>query len=383
MAGRASSRLLAPALLLAAGLAACVELDGQRISLHYDAKADVLRLLLFYDGIHDSKEEPGKCREDLGKFVAGGDLMLLDWFFHVDMAEIRANSRKEENPPALRALMACIAESVKVRALGHYRDPDGRIGAAQWVEVIRASELVKRANAAISEAVLSAKAHDAAWERTIERMRPGAREGRAWIALDGHSVSFTFPAHLPEWTRNKAGAVRDAARQAREGPGDPDADMADMGLQVLSWSPVSLVETHESVSVRLGDPARPSTFRVRMRRGAKAGLDAEVVRLVPASLDALLPQGPPAPGAAAEDAALRAILDWGPPEERARVLILRAAAATGEPRVAALAALAAWGREWDLAVGVPKAPGPAEDPAAALDAWKAWYRDLLGTKPGE
>jgi hypothetical protein len=376
---RANPRVLA-LLLLVAGLMACVEVDGQRICISYDARADVLRLLLFYDGIHDSKDEPENCRRDLNAFVAGGDVMLLDWCQHLDMAKVRADARAEETPPAQRAFLAGLADSVRARPLGHFRDPDGSIGVAQYVEVLHASDLVKKANAAISESVLSAETADSAWTRTLERMRPWAREGRQWITLEGHSVAFCFPAHLPEWARNKTRTVLDAAHGS-EAKEDKVGDLPDAWLRILSWSPVSVIETQAAVTVRLGDPARPNIFRARMRDRKSRNLDDDVVRLVPASFDALLTGDAPPAAGHPEDPGIRAILDWGPPEERARVLMARAAGASGEEKAAALARLAAWGEVWNRDVGVPKAPGVSADPVAVLDAWKAWYRELLGASP--
>src|SRR5689334_16977770 len=66
-------------------LAGCVELVGQRLSLSYDEKTDTLRLLIFYDGIHDKAGgQGGKGADQIPNFVAGGDIMFFDWFGHIE-----------------------------------------------------------------------------------------------------------------------------------------------------------------------------------------------------------------------------------------------------------------------------------------------------------
>ena len=84
MRRRASIGLWLSVAMLAA-LSGCVELTGQRITWFYDQAKDELQILLYYDGIHDSGSgtEPGT----IANFVRDGNVMLLDWPFHVQMAE--------------------------------------------------------------------------------------------------------------------------------------------------------------------------------------------------------------------------------------------------------------------------------------------------------
>ena len=221
---RASAALV---LALVALLASCTELDGQRISIRYDAAADVLHVLLHYDGIHEKNGDSPAAREQVPAFLAGGDVLLLDWFGHVEMKEIREEAEKEGTPPAMKAFLHALAGSVKARAVGHYRDPRGRIGAVQHVEVRDASVLVRKANAALNEGILSGHA-DPEWRRTAARMEAGAREGRQWIFLDGHAVGITFAADPAEWALIRRKAVRDIAREfaeeRRKEEGDPGPD---------------------------------------------------------------------------------------------------------------------------------------------------------------
>ncbi|MCK6482039.1 MAG: hypothetical protein L6R43_18405 [Planctomycetes bacterium] len=384
-------------------LASCVEVDGQRITLSYDREADVLRLLLHYDGIHD-KEDGKKGADQLATFVAEGDLMLLDWYGHVEMAELRKEAGKEPGFPALGAFKAALVDSVKCTVVGHYRDHRGTLGALQLVEVRRASALVRKANAALNEAILG-RIPESEWARTADRMRPGAAEEKQWIFLDGHSVGISFPAHPAEWSRNKVEFIADGVKETARKVADLDARVAEeapeevvevpveAGMeppsaaeaeasseererrqarerrsaeagagffgQFLGMSPVAIVETAESVMVRIGDPGRPSTFRFRLRDEELANMDAAVLGVAPRSLDDALADrllGGPVP----EDPGVRADLEWGPPEEAVRALLARAASSSGERRKAALDGLVAFAARWNREVGIPRAPAPGE-----------------------
>ena len=423
---RASAALV---LALVALLASCTELDGQRISIRYDAAADVLHVLLHYDGIHEKNGDSPAAREQVPAFLAGGDVLLLDWFGHVEMKEIREEAEKEGTPPAMKAFLHALAGSVKARAVGHYRDPRGRIGAVQHVEVRDASVLVRKANAALNEGILSGHA-DPEWRRTAARMEAGAREGRQWIFLDGHAVGITFAADPAEWALIRRKAVRDIAREfaeeRRKEEGDPGPDGLEeappgetpeaaalriaeaarreaaarvatprargFGLAFLGLSPVALVETAESVTFRIGDPGRPSTLRIPLRDVEDHSLDEVVLKAVPRDLDGALADRVLG-GTAAGDADLLDLLRWGPPEEKGRVLLLRARNATGEGRDAALAGLASFAEAWNRDVGIPRAPvagaqerdgavpDPKEDPEGHLRSWAAWYADVVDGLP--
>lgn len=423
---RASAALV---LALVALLASCTELDGQRISIRYDAAADVLHVLLHYDGIHEKDGDSPDGREQIPAFLAGGDVLLLDWFGHVEMKEIREEAEKEGTPPALKAFLRALAGSVKARAVGHYRDPRGRIGAVQHVEVRDASVLVRKANAALNEGILAGR-EDPEWRRTAARMKAGAREGRQWIFIDGHAVGITFAADPAEWALIRRKAVRDVAREyaeeRRKEEGDAAPDVPEeappgetpeaaalriaeaerreaaareatprdrgLGLAFLGLSPAALVETAESVTFRIGDPGRPSTLRIPLRDVDDRSLDEVVMRNVPRDLDGALADRVLGV-AAAEDPDLLDLLRWGPPEEKGRVLLLRARNATGGERDAAMAGLAAFAEAWNRDVGVPPAPvagtrdggvvipDPREDPEGHLRSWAAWYADVVDGLP--
>ena len=138
-------------------LVSCVELLAQRISLYHDAQSDELRILLFYDGIHDSRDNSnGNGAEQIPTFVANGDIMLLDWPMHFKMADIRGEAADENNPAAMRAFAKAVLETIHVQPVGHYRDVHGQIGTAQAITIFNATDFIVKANAAISEMFLGA-----------------------------------------------------------------------------------------------------------------------------------------------------------------------------------------------------------------------------------
>ncbi len=338
---------------------------------------DRLRLLVHYDGIHEDKEgEEGTGAGQIAEFVADGDLMLLDWFGHLKMKDVREQASRADTPPALRAFLACMATSVKTATPGHYRDPEGRIGAVQTVEVERASEFLRLANAALNEVVLVAGSAKGPWERTVARMRAGALADRQWIFLEGHSVGISLPAHPAEWARNKAKFVEEMMKEY----GKREEEANAFPVQLLAASPISLIESREGVTLRIGEPARPTTLRFRLRKGTGAGLEEAVRGQAPASVDdALADRLLGGKAAAATD--VEAILEWGPPEDQVGALLSRAARTEGEAREAVLRRLAAWGEEWNQEVGIPEAPGRSGDGQEAdLSAWREWYRQMVGLR---
>ena len=67
----------------------CVELTGQRVSWFHDAEKDELLILIHYDGIHEASTASGKGADQIPEFVNSGDIMFLDWPFHLEMADVR------------------------------------------------------------------------------------------------------------------------------------------------------------------------------------------------------------------------------------------------------------------------------------------------------
>ena len=305
-----------------------------------------------------------------GMDLENGDFLILDWPFHVAMQDIRdALAEEGKLDPLERRLGEAVLSSVKTTILGHYRDVDGRIGAAQLVVVSKASEILAGVNALFSQEILSGK-EDKDWTRTAARMQEGAKNGEQWVRFDGHSIVMSAPVHLGEWMKMKGELFQDVAKTARKRDDDSEDSLTGL-IQFLTVTPMSLIETPERVTLRLGTPSTPTTFRFRLRDTRKTGLDETVLTTIPKNLDdhivaALLGEEEKKP-----DRAIQALLDWGPPEEKVRALLGVAAGDDEELRAAAWSKLEAIAAEWNREVGLPEAP------ATGGVAWEEWCRKVI------
>ena len=278
-------------LLIAAG--SCVELTGQRISIRHDEAKDELQILLCHDGIHESppsRNEEGP--KQIPEYVENGDILILDWPGSVKMKEMRELSTQNPSLPALGALGAAIASSVRSTPAGRYRDPDGRVGAVQLIVISHANEFFAKVNAAYNEQILKETAlSESPWFWTRHRMEEGARKGQAWLSMEGHSLRFTFPAHPAEWARGKAAYVKgllEAMQESKEGRNNDNR--AGFFMQLLALSPLSLDESSEAVSIRLGNPKRPLPLRFSLRDVYNSRLEMTVAAAVQTDLDEALAQ---------------------------------------------------------------------------------------------
>jgi len=378
--------LLLTSLAAIAMTAGCVELDGQRISIRYLADKDELHVLLLYDGIHDSdSKSDGKGAKQIPKFVANGDFLLLDWPMHFDRAEIEEELKREKPAePDRRAFIRALLDSVKSVSLGHYRDTRGRIGAGQLLIVSNASKLVEKANALLNAGIVAGEGDVEPWPRTVAKMLEGAKKGEQWIRIDGHSIVMSFPAHLREWAWNKGRIFEDILDSAEDfGEEEEDEDRKEETvklalLQALSLAPISLVETPERVTIRLGARSAPSTFRIRLRDSKRTGLDDVVVKHVPVKLDERMADVLVSGEIGKADPGIRALIEWGPPEDRVRALLERAGKGkTPEAKQAAATRLAQFAVNWNRESGYPEAPEPSKDGSLNLEAWRQWYDSMV------
>ena len=163
----------------------CVELTGQRITWSYDAAKDELQILLFYDGVHDSgTDQYGKGAEQIPQFVKHGDFMLLNWPLHFD----RAKAEQEVNDPLFSSDgrefdRACLI--VRTEPIGYYREPDGRLGAAQRVTIPAAKKFFARLNGIAGNLPLDGV--KSTMPRTVERMR--SNQGGPYLDCAGRQCN--------------------------------------------------------------------------------------------------------------------------------------------------------------------------------------------------
>ncbi|MBN2475600.1 MAG: hypothetical protein JXB62_13390 [Pirellulales bacterium] len=374
---------LATAVLLAVGLLAvggCVELTGQRIAWFYDTAADELQVLIHYDGIHDSGgDQHGKGADQIPEFVAAGDVMVLDWPFRFQMADARAKLEDENADPREKAWAGLVA-SIKTQTVGYYREPDGRVGAAQLLTIPKATDFVRRLNALIDREIQNAgTTGGGSRARTWQRVREAAQNGHEWVRLDGQAIRVTIPVHAGEWAATKAEFLEDTAQHVAKSLADDAKPEQRRGIafaiQALSTAPLSYVDEGEQVQFVLGSPKKPSTLRISIRDEYEPSLETVVAESVKTDLDGRLadvlleenakPSGP-----------LAAVLNWGPPEEQVRALVAAAESGDSARQAAAMKRLEAWGAKWNRERGVPEAIETTANRDEALAAWRAWYETM-------
>lgn len=349
---------------------ACVEITGQRITWFYDQPEDTLYLLIHYDGIHEVDRDR-KGVEQIPQFVDNGDVMLLDWPFHLDRKRIREAAQQAEDP--LHVEGGRIAAALDVRALGHYREPNGRIGAAQLVTIRRASDVLQQVNDLISRAI-EASADETELPRTVRRIREAAAERHQWITLDGHMIRISVPVHAAEWAHAKGALLVDLFDAVIENDRDPDDD-GESPLRTLvegfASAPISYIDEGHRVSLLLGRRDRPTTLRLQIREAYEDSLEDDVIKAVPLDLDEELARSllDPDVELAPELAHLRS---WGPPEDQVRALINAARGQPASRRRVIAEHLARWGARWNREQAVPSARLEV-DPDEFAASWATWY----------
>lgn len=373
--GRWLRLLAAPSALclILLGVAACVELTGQRISWFYDAKADELRVLVFYDGIHESASGEKNGAQQIEAFVREGEIMPFDWPFYLKPAELRGREGLGE----LEARGAALLAGLQVHVIGRYREPDGRVGAVQHIVLQRASECLRLACDLVNRNLIKQEGKTIACPLTRARFLEAARAGLQWAAFEGHSIRVTLPIHGGAWARLKGIAVHriiteivaEIARPHAPETGAPADGGRGLALLVqgLASCPITYQEEEDRVLLRFGLPATPSLLRLPLRKRYEPSLEKAVAANVPIELDGLLSAA--ALGRTEPEGPLADLLAWGPPEERVRALLpgLRSEEA---PRIRAV--LAKFAEEWNRIVGVPEAPRGIQNEEYAA-AWEGWY----------
>ncbi len=374
------SGLLGLVLLLLPG---CVELTGQRLTWFYDEDKDELLVLLHYDGIHESQQKIGEKSADgtqqIPKFVANGDVMLLDWPFHLDRDEIQKKA-DNESTDSLEKPWTQLVLKIQTRPIGYYREPDGRIGAAQMVIVPEAKQFVRELNGLINAHIAAGVDLSAgSLPRTMKRFRKAAKEGHQWVTLEGHAIHIRLPVDPREWAGLKAEFLKNAFQHGAKSFG-PDATESEKkalaaGIRILSSAPFSYIDRGDEVEFVLGSSKRPTTLRVRIRDEYEPSLEKVTIDTVKVDLDEVLAERLLKPDDKTS-ADVSAVLDWGPPEEPVRALLAAAKRGDADRKKVAILQLRARAIEWNRDHGLPKAPAETDDTEAYLAAWKKWYAQM-------
>ena len=367
--------------MLAAGtlaLPGCVELGGQRLAWFHDSAKDEMQILIHYDGVHDSgKGKHGKDIEQIPEFVNNGDVMLWDWPFVLEMDSAREAAEDKDTKPQERELAVALL-SIKVQPVGYYREPNGKIGAAQLITIPNAKAFVCKLNAMINAEITEEKVSpDIPPARTIERMQTAAKKDHQWIALDGHAVRVVLPVHQGEWNHGKITFLNELAEFAADvlGGESCEQDKADffrMCLGLLASTPLSYIDRGDEVEFVIGRTKTPSVVRAKIRDKYEPSLETVLIDTVKIDLDeqlatALLDKD------ASPSAPVAAVVRFGPPEDQVRALLAAAENGDGQRQQAALKRLRGWAEQWNRDQAIPEAPESVDNADDYLAAWKTWY----------
>jgi hypothetical protein len=369
-------------------LIGCARICDQRITLRYDEQADTLYVLIHYDGVHDSgSDQWGKGAEQLARFIDQGEIMLLDWPWHLPMADIRKQVQDAMLPAEERAFLQAIVDHVQVEAIGRYRDALGRVGGAQLVTINKASELVNTINDSINAGIRRTKLEGIfpPYDELIgtrERILAAAGKNHAWLAIDGHALQFNVPMHEQEWAVLKANGIYSFLMEVHKGyPADDEEHtrktFATMGRS-LANVPFAYSETAGLVTLRLGDPAQPATIRLAGLNEYAPNLEPELARLVAKEIEPLIARRVNGENIEPESAGLTALVEWGPPEERVRAMARAAESGDATLANAAYAWLTRFRDDWNRNRKLPKMPAAKEpeNRAEFIQACLKWCREL-------
>lgn len=364
--------ILVAALLVLGG---CVELTGQRIAWSYDPATDTLTALVFYDGIHNSDAEGIRAARQLERFVDSGSVMLIDWYAHFELDKIRGATDDPNADADTRALAEAIKD-VTVEAIGHYREPDGRIGAAQRITIGSAKKVLTQINAAINRRIVREANNgneiaDAEWvpNRTQKMIRDAAAAGHSWIAIDGHAMRISVPIHNGEWAKQKANLLTELMKI--DG-GDRNAEQAQgmrMLRQLLAASAVSYTERAGAIDITIGRTDEPTLLRLNIRDDYEANLDRAVIEHVPVYLDKRINDWVSGGKVGEAPAGVAELLTFGPPEAQVLALIGMTQRPDPADKTQGLQGLRSFALRWNAADRLPAAPARHQD----IDEWKAWY----------
>lgn len=357
-------------------ISGCVELTSQRISWFYDAPKDELRILIHYDGIHDSGDDThDEGVKQVREFVKNGDVMFRDWAWHLEMADLRRQLH-DPNTKALEKDEARLFTSIKTEPAGYYREPDGRMGAAQLVTITEAKAFIRKLNGLISRQGLEDETKkDDVMTRTQERMHAAAKDNYQWFTIEGHALRVTLPVHPDEWLRAKGRFLEDLVKEIVKAGEEAVDDEKIAIIQALSSVPVSYIESADRVTFVLGLPKTPSTLRMKLEDEYEPSLEKVVVETVKVDLDKALAEML-LDKDAKPSALLSAVRSFGPPEEQVRALMVAAQNGDDKQKKAAIERLASWAKRWNRDHGVPKAPKMRDKLENYIAAWKKWYGQM-------
>ena len=370
----------------------CVELTGQRFTWFHDTLKDTFYVFLQYDGIHD-RDSGDKSEDQLPAFIQNQDIMILDWPFHLDRKAI-AEMKTDENPAGF-ALVQKLVKRLETEVVGHYREPNGRVGAAQMVTIKGFKDFLEQCNQVVNiflnavdhdKEIESAKQTGGMW-RSLRKIFVAAKAEHSWVKARGHSLRITVPVDRDEWAEVKGDGLVAAIREIAKEPATPNEQAEnEMLWRSLAGMPLSYTEAGDTVTLTLGDPLTPRTIHVHIRDKYNDKLESVVSKHVPTDLDAALRQALLEKDVQVSESLLR-IRHWLPREvEVGALLAITGKGFGGGPvRDQAIRKLHELGRAWNQNDGHPTAPIPkGSTQTDYLAAWRDWYarRRKFAGNPG-
>jgi hypothetical protein len=394
--------LAVAALLLLYG---CVELTGQRFTWFHDTLKDTFYVFIQYDGIHNSATGD-KSEGQIAAFIKNQDIMILDWPFHLDRKAI-GEMKIDENPAGF-ARVQKLAKRLETEVVGHYREPDGRVGAAQLVTIKGFKDFLEQCNQMINiflnavdqgEEIERAKKQGELW-RTLRKIFAAAKAEHSWINAHGHALRVTVPVDREEWAEFKGDGLRELLKEALRDAATPkEQAVFERAARSLASMPLSYTEAGDKVTLTLGDPLVPRTIHVHIRDDYNDKLEPVVSKHVATDLDAALRQVLYQPGvtktlgqigsALEQDVqvseSLLRVRHWLPREVEIGALLAVTGKRSDPVRDQAIRKLHELGKAWNQNDGHPTAPTPkGSTQADYLAAWRDWYsrRRRLAGNPG-
>lgn len=371
--------LMGVALLIAPG---CVELTGQRISWFYDIAKDEIQILIHYDGIHGRKNSDSDKNSielddshenipDLEKFVHNGDVMIIDWPCHLDMNQLRGEIQNKNITPLQKEwIQLCF--SIKIESLGHYREPDGRIGAAQLITIPNAKNFLHRLNTLINQSILELSKKNHPVSRRDDRILSAVKQDHKWLEFNGQSIQLALPVDPDELPIAKRELLNSLF--GNQGEKEARVNLPEVTRGVLSTMPISYIDDVDRVRFIIGRSNSFNTLRLQIRDVYEPSLEQPVMNTVKSDIDIiradylLNKKELPIPA--------MSVLRWGPPEETVRSLLNIAKNGDDSHKELAFSRLQEWAKQWNHEHGMPKAPEERVDYKTDLEAWKQWYHRM-------
>ncbi len=367
-------------------LSSCVELIGQRFIVHYDSDADVLEVLIFYDGVHRNRDHHDQQRteEQIHEFIRDGNVMLLDWWGHVEVGELADAAEEADRSEAERRVLQHLAEHLEVEALGHARSGPGQISGVQRLTIAEFSTLVDRLDALVAEQLeryVEQPPHSA--RRTARLLKEALEADHRWLELDGQGLEFNAPIDRREWAiaRHKAlDGLIDLLAETVDAPEQFQKTERDLrgGMVTLANLPLHYSDRDGELRISIGHREMANTYPFYIRDADEYNEDLvdKVRDEVPRDVNRELALYKVDAEAHPLRDELTGLAEHGPVDLAIRGLVALVEA-DDQHASAAAKALDSFAARWNEAAHSPEAPGARPEAEGEQRRWlRQWQRWL-------